>query len=124
MIGCVFQNGKKVYILDTKGRDALIAIPHAYASYVITHGYAIDENKNISWGYGDYFYGISEACKKFYSKHESNYGEYVRNWRFVKDMNNADIFCYGVATSEDGNFKVIFEDDEQRKNYEDLFGEE
>ena len=32
MIGHVFQNGKKVYILDTKGKDALISMPDAYQS--------------------------------------------------------------------------------------------
>lgn len=64
--------------------------------------------------------GLEEATEAFY---KDSYRIYLRNWRFVKDMNNTDIYCYGVATSEDGNFKIEFEDDEQRKNYEDLFGE-
>ena len=121
MISGAIQNGKQVFILDIKGKDALVAIPHAYSSYVIAHGYTIDENKNISWGYGDYFNEISEACNKFYSKHESDYHEYIRRWRFVKNMNESDIYCYGEATSEDGNFKVYFDDDFQRMNYEKLF---
>ena len=66
MIGCVFQNGKKVYILDTKGKDALISMPEAYQSYVFAHGYTIDENKNISWAYGNYYNGLEEATNAFY----------------------------------------------------------
>ena len=120
MIGYVFQNGKKVYILDTKGKDALISMPDAYQSYVFAHGYTIDENKNISWAYGNYYNDLEEATNAFY---KDSYRIYLRHWQFVKNMNQDDIYCYGVATSEDGNFKVFFEDDEQRKNYEDLFGE-
>lgn len=120
MTNHAFQNGKMVYILDTKNNDALIMMPDAYQSYVFAHGYIIDENKHISWAYGNYYSSLEEATDAFY---EDSYRIYLRNWRFVEDMNNADIYCYGVATSEDGNFKVVFEDDEQRKNYEDLFGE-
>lgn len=120
MVKTAIQNGKQIYILDTKNNDALILMPDAYQSYVFAHGYTVDENKNISWAYGNYYSTLEEATDAFY---KDSYRIYLRNWRFVKDMNNADIFCYGVATSEDGNFKVIFEDDEQRKNYTDLFGE-
>ena len=120
MIGHVFQNGKKVYILDTKGKDDLISMPDAYQSYVFAHGYTIDENKNISWAYGNYYNSLEDATNAFYA---DSYRIYLRHWQFVKNMNKDDIYCYGVATAEDGNFKVVFEDEEQRKNYEDLFGE-
>lgn len=120
MIGHVFQNGKKVYILDTKGKDALISMPDAYQSYVIAHNYKIDEKHNISWAYGNYYSNLQDATEKFY---KDSYRTYLRHWQYVYDLNQSDIYCYGVATSEDGNFKVVFEDDEQQKNYEELFGE-
>lgn len=123
MVKTAIQNGKQVFIIDTRENDALIMIPHAYSSFVVAHGYKIDENNNISWAYGSYFENISNASMYFYTQYKNNYVEYVRRWRFIRDMNQDDIFCYGVATSEDGNFKVEFEDEEQRENYEDLFGE-
>lgn len=86
-------------------------MPDAYQSYVFAHGYTIDENKNISWAYGNYYSALEEATNAFYA---DSYRIYLRHWQFVKNMNQDDIYCYGVATSEDGNFKVIFEDDEQR----------
>lgn len=120
MTNHAFQNGKMVHILDTKNNDALILMPDAYQSYVFAHGYTIDENKNISWAYGNYYSNLQDATEKFY---KDSYKSYLRHWQYVHDLNRSDIFCYGVATSEDGNFKVVFEDEEQRKNYEDLFGE-
>ena len=65
MMGQVFQNGKKVYILDTKGKDALISMPDAYQSYVFAHGYTIDENKNISWDYGNYYNSLMRYSSDF-----------------------------------------------------------
>ena len=123
MIGCVFLNGKKMFVLDTKGKDALVVFPGEYIVCIIAHDYAVDKNKKISWDYGDYFLEISEACKKFYSKRINYYDKHIRRWCYIIEMNENNIYCYGKATSEDGNFKVVFEDDEQRKNYEDLFGE-
>lgn len=120
MIGQVFQNGKKVYILDTKNNDALILMPDAYKSYVFAHGYTIDKNNDISWAYGKYYGDLEDAANMFY---KNSYKTYLRRWQYIHDLNRRDIFCYGVATAEDGNFKVVFEDDEQRKNYTDLFGE-
>lgn len=120
MVKTAIQNGKQIYILDTKNNDALILMPDAYQSYVFAHGYTVDENKNISWAYGNYYNDLEDATKAFYN---DSYRIYLRHWQFVKNMNQDDIFCYGVATAEDGNFKVVFEDDEQRKNYTDLFGE-
>lgn len=114
------QNGKIVCILDTNGENALVVMPDAYQSYVIAHNYKIDKKYNISWAYGNYYSNLQDATEKFY---KNNYKTYIRHWQFVKNMNHDDIFCYGVATSEDGNFKIEFEDDEQQKNYEDLFGE-
>lgn len=120
MTNHAFQNGKMVYILDTKNNDAFVMMPDAYMPYVFAHGYTIDERKNISWAYGNYYNDLEDATKAFY---KDSYRIYLRHWQFVKNMNQDDIFCYGVATAEDGNFKVEFEDDEQRKNYTDLFGE-
>lgn len=114
------QNGKIVYILDTNGENALVVMPDAYQSYVIAHNYKIDKKYNISWAYGNYYSNLQDATEKFY---KDSYKSYLRNWQFVKNMNQDDIYCYGVATAEDGNFKIEFKDDKQRKNYEDLFGE-
>lgn len=119
-IGKVFQNDAEIYILDVCGNDALIAKPSAYQSYTIAHGYKIDENNQISWAYGDYFSSLESAANKFYN---NSYKDCLKHWQYVADLNRSDIYCYGVATSDCGNFKVEFEDDEQRVNYEKLFGE-
>ena len=120
MTNYAFQNGKMVHILDTKDKDAIILMPDAYQSYVIVHNYKIDKEYNISWAYGKYYYNLQDATEKFY---KDSYKSYLRHWQYVHDLNRNDIYCYGVATAEDGNFKIEFEDEEQRKNYEDLFGE-
>ena len=120
MVKTAIQNGKQIFILDTKNNDAFVMMPDAYMPYVFAHGYTIDKNNNISWAYGNYYNDLEDATKAFYN---DSYRIYLRHWQFVKNMNQDDIYCYGVATSEDGNFKVVFEDDEQRKNYTDLFGE-
>lgn len=124
MVKTAIQNGKQAFIIDTRENDALIMIPRAYSSFVVAHGYKIDENNNISWAYGSYFENISNASMYFYTQYKNNYVEYVRRWQFIRDMNHDDIFCYGVATSEDGNFKVEFEDVEQEENYKKLFRED
>ena len=120
MTNYAFQNGKMAYILDTKGEDALIMMPDAYQSYVIAHNYTINKYHDISWAYGKYYGDLEDAANMFY---KNSYKAYLRRWQYVHDLNRDDIYCYGVATSEDGNFKVVFEDEEQRKNYTDLFGE-
>jgi len=121
MTNHAFQNGKMVHILDAKGENAFILMPEPYQSYVIAHNYKIDKNNDISWAYGKYYSSLEDAANAFYN---DSYKTYLRHWQYVHDLNRSDIYCYGVATSEDGNFKIEFEDDEQRKNYEDLFGED
>ena len=88
-----------MFVLDTKGKDALVVFPGEYIVCIIAHDYAVDKNKKISWDYGDYFLEISEACKKFYSKRINYYdkhSEFINHrWDILaksKNSHRKDLF--------------------------------
>ena len=80
MIGCVFLNGNKMFVLDTKGKDALVVFPGEYIVCIIAHDYAVDKNKKISW---------FEYEKEFSRIME---GRNIKNY-IIKNYSNKDSIC-------------------------------
>ena len=52
----------------------------------------------------------------------NHYKAWFRNWQYIKNLNESDIFMYGCAThNSGGDIVILFDDEEQKQAYRKAF---